>query len=250
LKALLEVIERDAAMLAWYSRYSAPRIDISSDHQLAEIERSCFSAPGVRHVALDLSVFHDIPTVLAMVQDDDPAGVAAFGAACSIDPRAAWLKAVTEAYHTRMWAAELKRSEGRALGRPEDVRSLEDHVRYYTIQEHAGALAFLSQSKYAVALRSLPRMQAGSPAQAISRIAHMLRSNAISAYAVNVTSPDVADAGFRVARVVCPEMCRLDVSYRTRHLGGERLYSASVDRGIRPARLGLDDLNPDPHPFP
>jgi ribosomal protein S12 methylthiotransferase accessory factor len=250
LKALLEVIERDAAMLAWYGRYSPRRIDISADLQLTEIERSCFSVPRVHHVALDLSVFHDIPTVLAMVQDDNATGVTAFGGACSIEPRTAWLKAVTEAYHTRMWAIELQRSEARTLAFPEDVKSLEDHVRYYSVREHASALDFLKQSTSVVALHRLPRIEAGSPSQAIARIAHMLQSSAISSYAVNVTSPDVADAGFRVARVLCPEMCRLDVSYRTRHLGGERLYSASAHRGIRPDRLGLADLNPDPHPFP
>jgi ribosomal protein S12 methylthiotransferase accessory factor len=250
LKALLEVIERDSAMLAWYARYSPPRIDISGDRQLAEIESSCFSVPGVHHVALDLSVFHEIPTVLAMVQDDDLAGVTAFGCACATDPRTAWLKAVTEAYHTRMWALELRRGDGRALARPQDVRSLEDHVRYYTIPEHTAALDFLKRSDSAVALSRLPRIRTGSPSQAITYVAHMLRSSAVSAYAVDVTSPDVADAGFRVARVVCPELCRLDVSYRTRHLGGMRLYSAPADRGLRPDRLRFEDINPDPHPFP
>ena len=72
----------------------------------------------------------------------------------------------------------------------------------------------------------------------------------VSAYAVDVTSPDVRSAGFRVARVIAPELCQLDVIEQARFLGGSRLYEAAYEAGLVERRLTVDEVNPDPHPFP
>jgi ribosomal protein S12 methylthiotransferase accessory factor len=72
----------------------------------------------------------------------------------------------------------------------------------------------------------------------------------VSAYAVDVTSPDVGGEGFHVVRVIAPELCQLDVIERARFLGGSRLYEAAYQVGLVPCPLTVADLNPDPHPFP
>lgn len=251
LRALLEVIERDSAMLAWYVQFSPPEVDVSGDPGLSAIERTFFHVPGVRHLALDLSGVHGIPSVLVLVEDDDPfAGGVAFGSACALDARSAWLKAMTEAYHTRLWALDLRRKRPEAVRRPQDVRTLEDHVGFYAVLEHSRYLDFLRHPTARVGIGRLPSWRAPTPSDAVAGVARSLQSSGISAYAVEITAPDVLEAGFRVARVVCPELCRLDVSYRTRYLGGDRLYSAARELGLTDQRLDLDDLNPYPHPFP
>jgi hypothetical protein len=60
----------------------------------------------------------------------------------------------------------------------------------------------------------------------------------------------VLTAGLRVAHVVVPELCPLDVVESARFLGGRRMYHAAFEAGLVPRPLGPDDLNPDPHPFP
>ena len=77
-----------------------------------------------------------------------------------------------------------------------------------------------------------------------------LARHGLSAYAVDVTSPDVRSLGLSVARVIVPELCALDVSHRARFLGGTRLYTAAHDAGLVPAPLEPADLNHLPHPFP
>ena len=72
----------------------------------------------------------------------------------------------------------------------------------------------------------------------------------MTAYAVDVTAPDIADAGLRVAKVVAPELQPLDVAYDARFLGGRRLYRAAFELGLRDEPATFDDLNPYPHPFP
>ena len=71
-----------------------------------------------------------------------------------------------------------------------------------------------------------------------------------SAYAVDVTSPDVAELGLTVTKVVAPELCALDVAHAARFLGGRRIYEAAAAAGLRDAPLAEADVNPDPHPFP
>jgi ribosomal protein S12 methylthiotransferase accessory factor len=72
----------------------------------------------------------------------------------------------------------------------------------------------------------------------------------VSAYAVDVTSPDVRAADLRVVHVVAPELCQLDVVEGARFLGGRRMYEAAFEAGLVPRPLRRAELNPDPHPFP
>jgi hypothetical protein len=51
-------------------------------------------------------------------------------------------------------------------------------------------------------------------------------------------------------RVVCPQLCALDVVDKARFLGGSRIYRAAYELGLRPRPSTIDDLNPHPHPFP
>jgi ribosomal protein S12 methylthiotransferase accessory factor len=84
----------------------------------------------------------------------------------------------------------------------------------------------------------------------IAALCARLAAHGASAYAVDVTAPDIAAAGLRVAKVVVPELQPLDVAYEGRFLGGRRLYRAAYELGLRSAPLTFDELNPYPHPFP
>jgi ribosomal protein S12 methylthiotransferase accessory factor len=72
----------------------------------------------------------------------------------------------------------------------------------------------------------------------------------VSAYATDVTTPEIRELGLHVARVVAPELCPLDVVHLARFLGGRRLYHAAHESGLARAALAPSDLNPLPHPFP
>ena len=65
-----------------------------------------------------------------------------------------------------------------------------------------------------------------------------------------MTSPDVAELGLVVTKVVAPELCALDVIHGACFLGGRRLYDAAAALGLRDAPLTEADVNPYPHPFP
>src|SRR5262249_15974708 len=67
LVGLLEVVERDAFMITWYNRLSLPRLDWRSDPALVAFERRYFAPSGLDYAVVDLSIFLDVPTALALV---------------------------------------------------------------------------------------------------------------------------------------------------------------------------------------
>lgn len=133
---------------------------------------------------------------------------------------------------------------------PDRIETFEQHLLYYAQPEHAELAAFLDGSTERRPTRSVPALEGATPRSQIDAVLRRLARHGLSAYAVDVTSPDVRSLGLSVARVIVPELCALDVSHRARFLGGTRLYTAAHEAGLVPAPLEPADLNHLPHPFP
>jgi ribosomal protein S12 methylthiotransferase accessory factor len=252
LNGLLEVIERDAVMLTWYGRLTLPRLDWTRDEKLVEFDRRYFAPTGLRYQAIDLSAFFGIPTVFGVVRGvPDELGALGVGAACAPTVAEAWRKALTEAFSVQRWIRD------KALERPErvglhadEIDSFEDHTLYYVTPERAELTAFLDSSTDIRDTRDVASLEGDHALAYIESAMRRLDVNDVTAVAVDVTAPDVRVAGFRVAHVVSPELCPLDVLADARFLGARRLYRAAYDAGLVDAPFGPEDLNPLPHPFP
>ena len=117
-------------------------------------------------------------------------------------------------------------------------------------QDHARNADFLDGSVELRAVDEVSPLEGTTVDDQIAALCERLAASGITAYAVDVTAPDIAAAGLRVAKVVAPELQPLDVAYDGRFLGGRRLYDAAFARGLAAAPATLDQLNPYPHPFP
>src|SRR5665213_1931383 len=114
MRGLCELLERDAFMIVWANRLSLPALDLATDPELAELERRFFAPTGLSYAAIDLSVFHRLPTVLGVVRAPvwcpGALGVGA-GTAPTIK-RALW-KALSEAFASRAAGPKLSVLEHR-----------------------------------------------------------------------------------------------------------------------------------------
>jgi ribosomal protein S12 methylthiotransferase accessory factor len=248
LGGLLEAIERDCFMIAWYDRLSLPRLDWSADRELVALERRYFAASGLRYALLDASPFFAVPTFVGVVRSDSVLGI---GAGCAATSREAWRKAMNEAFSVHRWVEDkLVEEPERRPRRRDEIREFDDHVLFYADPEHAAHVDFLDASTETTDIRAIPEVAGDSPDECVAALCDRLSARDASAYAVDVTAPDVREAGLHVVRVVCPELCALDVLGWAPHLGGRRILHAAHEAGLLPAPLTLDDLNPWPHPFP
>ncbi len=252
LRALLEVVERDAFMLTWYGTLTLPLVDLESDPVLCAEVRRHFAPARLHHQVVDLSVFLRVPTALAVIRGRPPDAIGlAVGAASAPTMREACSKALREAFQTRHWIRQMRQLRRRAFVADfSDILRFEDHVLLYSYEENARRADFLIASAARRSLQEIPALEGTTAAAWISAVVARLARHGVHAYAADLTAPEVRQAGLHVARVLCPQLCSLDVGYQRRFLGGPRLYEAAWRLGLRERPLGFEELNPYPHPFP
>jgi ribosomal protein S12 methylthiotransferase accessory factor len=201
LRALYELIERDAFLLYWLARRPAQRIaedgcDPITERALREVERL---GAGTELYLLDVGTRY--PTVVCLGIGDGrswPGATIGLGTHANID--VAVRRAVLEHGHCGTYIRRLMR-EGRHqdVRRPEDVVTGLDHSLYFVHPENSSALdAFRSCSEPAASLAELRSeyREGATLAACVSK----LREAGIRTAAADVTSPDVALAPIRVVR--------------------------------------------------
>ncbi len=252
LTGLLELVERDAVMLTWHNRLSLPLLDWSADPELTGLDRRYFAPSGLRYSAVDLSAMLGVPTAFGVVHGHPGSrGALGVGAASAPTVAVAWRKALAEAFSVHRWVRDQALEHPDRLGgRAAEIDSFDGHTLYYATEERARLAAFLDASPERRPVGAVAPLEGANVLELIEAIARRLAAHGVSAYAVDVTSPDVRAGGLRVARAVAPELCPLDVVEGARFLAGRRMLNAAFEAGLVPRPLRLDELNPDPHPFP
>jgi ribosomal protein S12 methylthiotransferase accessory factor len=151
--------------------------------------------------------------------------------AAHLCPRTAIAKAVLEQGHLGPYLCRLVARGERAIpARPEDVHTLDDHALYYVPKDRVAAFAFLGAGGE-VAAADLPAPEEISIDALVRRLARAGLRIAIA----DVTSPDLGDTPFRVARA-------LGAGFQQIHFG-ERLGNPRL------MAMASQGINPDPHPM-
>jgi ribosomal protein S12 methylthiotransferase accessory factor len=253
LRGLLEVIERDAFMITWANCLSLPLLAERGNAELERFRLEYLDPTGLRFAVVDLSDFHRVPTMLGLVRGDGPGDVAlAVGAGCAVRACDAWKHSLEEAFAARAWARGLRAERGDRAWEESfsGVVDFDDHVYLYALPEVARHADFLDAAPATRAMADVADLEGGGIRGWIEALALRLDEVGVTAYAVDVTAPDVRAAGLSVVKVVAPELCPLDVPHLARFHGGSRLYEAAFRLGLSPAPLDAGDVNPYPHPFP
>jgi ribosomal protein S12 methylthiotransferase accessory factor len=247
-RGLCELLERDAFTIVWAARLSPPLLDWRGEALFEELDARYFAPTGLAYSAVDLSAFHGVPSVLGVVRAPNGCpGALGVGAGTARTLERAWLKALAEAFAARSAGAKLALLDRRELGPFGDgLTTFEEHIRYYADHRRAQAAAFLD----AGAERTRPAEVPAVRGDFVQALCDRVAAAGSSAFVVDVTSPDVAELGLVVTKVLAPELCPLDVLHPARFLGGRRLYEAARAVGLREAELAESDVNPYPHPFP
>jgi len=250
LAGLLELIERDAFMVAWASRLSLPLLDWREDVELERFARLYLEPAGLRHAGVDASCFFGVPTVFGVVHGGPgDAGLLGVGAAAAPTVQEATRKALAEAFSVQRGARDLALAAVE-IPQPDAIRDFDDHLLYYCDEENAERVAFLDASTRRRPTSAVAPIAGGDVKDLIEAVVRLLGQRGVSVFAADVTTPDVREVGLVVVRVLSTELCPLDVIHLARFLGPRRLFHAAHELGLRDAPLTLGTTNHDPHPFP
>jgi ribosomal protein S12 methylthiotransferase accessory factor len=240
---LCEVIERDAIAITWLQRLALPRLEL--DALGDEVP------PGLRHrdddvqqLYFDATMDLGIPTVYCLDLAPHARKLAQMVSCCTaLDPVKAAVKVIRESASTRIGLT----AERELPDDPQAFIRVHHGADFMSRPERREAFEFLLDSRERRTLSSLPDRATGDPASDLRALIASLRRAGMEAYAVELTTDEAYDVGFRVVRVVVPALQPLSFAHSARFLGHPRLYEAPERMGHRVRAEA--DLNPWPQPF-
>lgn len=240
-------------MLTWYNKLSLPQIDINSSLRLKKFYERYIKPTSLDLHLIDMTVFSGIPSILAVIRNPHTdLAPFAIGAASAHSIERACEKAAVEGMYTRTWMKTEQRL-GNALVNVDyfkDINSFEDHIKLYAGTELVKEADFLTANKDMVDVAAYQPFDDRSPEILWSSLVGYLGKKGFRVATFDLTSPDIKDAGVNVVKSIIPGFKPIDVLYRGRMLGGERILKHSFDLGLVDKPFTLETLNPIPHPFP
>ncbi|QES52076.1 cyclodehydratase [Streptomyces venezuelae] len=259
LGALLELVERDAFLLAWYGGQRLTAIDLDSVPGPAVRTMADRAAlQGYEVHAFDNRIDLAVPVVTALaVRRDGGPGLYSFGAGAALDPAAAVEAALSEVLtyipHLPGQVAE-RRTELEAMAADfGKVRHLKDHAQLYglpAMAEHARS--YLEPT----GIRTLDELYGDRPATTDLRedllsVVGELTGAGHDVIVVDQTTPEQRRIGLRTVCALVPGLLPIDFGWsRQRAPFMPRLRTAARRGGLRAHDLADDEIRMVPHPFP
>ncbi|MEU1811870.1 TOMM precursor leader peptide-binding protein [Micromonospora aurantiaca (nom. illeg.)] len=261
---LMEAIERDAFLLAWYGARPLPEIDPESiDRPQTRMMIDRLAMYGYQARFFDTRMTFDIPVVTAVaVRADGGLGTLAFGGGASLDPQAAITAALceiaTDSVMVRVRAGADEPRLRRMVTDFAQVQGLHDHPLLYGLPEMAHHAAFLLQrgprpaSMAALYERDRPAPPVTDDLR--DDLEHCLKTVTAQGFdviAVDQSTPEQRDLGLATASVVVPGLLPIDFGWlRQRAPHARRLRTAFRTAGLLDRDLRDDEIHFVPHPFP
>jgi ribosomal protein S12 methylthiotransferase accessory factor len=265
---LMEAVERDAFLLAWFGRVRLPEIDpasASSPATRAMVDRLALYGYGARF--FDTRITFPVPVVTAVAERvDGGPGLLCFGAGASLDPEAALAgglcEIATDSVNLRRRTAREEPRLRRMVRDFGEVRVLHDHPLLYGLPEMRVYTDFLLRGRHEgerVPLASLasPRgaldvlRPSGDLREDVRACVAAVAARDFDVVVVDQTAPEQRALGFHTVKVLVPGLIPIDFGWsRQRGPLLPRMRTALHEAGLREADLTDEELNPAPHPFP
>ncbi|MFY1632143.1 TOMM precursor leader peptide-binding protein [Solwaraspora sp. WMMB335] len=259
---LMEVVERDAFLLAWYGRAALPEIDptTSTRPQTRQmVDR--LAMYGYQARFFDTRITFTVPVVTAMaVRRDAGPGTLCFGGGASLDPEAALAAALceiaTDAVKLRL---RVDADEARLRPMLDDfdlVRGLHDHPLLYGLPQMARHARFLLDARPGGPQPLRERFATAEPPAAdlltdLRRCVAEIAAAGFDVIVVDQTLPEGRDLGLYTVKVIVPGLVPIDFGWqRQRAPLLPRTRTALHAAGLRDRDLRPEEIHAVPHPFP
>ncbi len=251
-RGICEIIERDAFLIGYLNKLSPPKIDLKSlknrdiNHWLQLFERYKLELS-----VLDITTELGIPTFLSVVLDHTGIGSAvSAGLKTHLNPLEAILDSIKESQHPRCWVRRMAEEDSGKIKkiRPFDIKTLEERALYWFPIKRINNISFLLKRK-AENLKKYNFSSATSEKDQLRLVLQKLWDYDMDAYFVDITQSKFRALGYKVVKVIIPQLSPFYLNEDVRYFGGTRLYNVPVTLGLRNKPLSEESLNQVPHPF-
>ncbi|MCT6745079.1 YcaO-like family protein [Riemerella anatipestifer] len=247
LNALFEVIERDSFMISWMNLLDIPKIKI--DKELKCFVDDILPSHFELHL-FDMTTDIKVPSVFGILKGSHDFGdFIAFSAATRITYKEAIKKTILELCQSvPYFRFLLEENKNRFFNDYSEIRTFQDHSVFYTKRKDKWEIFDRWLNK--VPDMSIDFMDGKKflEEEVIEYIKEQFREKGYNILVKDITTEDVYKSGFKVIRVVCPELIHLNGTYGQYYLGGNRLYKTPKKMGY--LEKSFSELNLMPHPFP
>jgi ribosomal protein S12 methylthiotransferase accessory factor len=245
LRALCELIEREAAIIAWLTKQHVGLVNLQSyKSDMVHRAAQCHLAAGAELKIFDITTDLGIPVFLAIAKRTLGRPALAVGTACHPNSNIAVTKAVLEAGQIHYLAKGLVRQfpSYSPSENFDEITNFESRALLYSHPQMLPAVDFLWNSQLVAPERVLPLNIQSSISLALNKF----RELSIDVVWVDLTTPDIEDLGLKVVRVIAPKLQPLEANFHFRHLIVER-FTQWLPSGF--SNETQTWLNPFPHPI-
>lgn len=257
---LMEVVERDAFLLAWHAKLPAPRLDpdSSGDRETQLMIDRIRMVSGYEVFLFNVTTENGIPSLWAIAKNKEnalPNLICAAGA--HLDPVLAAKSALQEiAGHIAFLEGTLNEYGDecrRLLEDPFQVKQMHDHALLYGLPEAESRLRFLldrDRPLRTFAEEFRPRAKHADLTEELRELIRRFLGLNLDVVVVDQTAPEIARNGLRCAKVLIPGMLPMYFGHPLARLTGlERALRVPAELGYARRPLKVHELNVHPHPF-
>ena len=258
---ILEVVERDSFLMAWYGQLALPRLDPSSsnDSELQLMIDRIRTVAGYDLLLYNATMEHGIPSVWAMAKNRKKKGLNIICAAgANPDP----VRAVKSAVHelagmmgTMDDDFEANKTKLRQMLLDSSlVGKMDDHGMLYGLPEAEERLSFLLDENRPLRTFSEEFKRGRKHADLAEDLKDLLQAlhrQNLDVIVVDQTTSEIKRSGLHCVKVLIPGMLPMTFGHHlTRVKGLKRVLEVPMKLGYEKEPLTVDKLNQHPHPFP
>jgi len=259
---LMEVVERDAFLLAWYGHYSGPLIDgLSSRNAATRMMIRRLFAFGYECAFVDLSLTFGIPVVIAVSRNTDGSGGLCVGGGAASSVEAALASALDE-----IATDSLSLGERTRVNKSRIESFADDFANVRAIHDHSAMFGDFGVAQLADFFWAGDGRQARTVEQTASDIllrpamdllddleqcVELVAAQGFDVVVVEQTSPEQSSVGLASVSVTVPGLLPIDFGWaRQRALRMPRLRTGLRNSGAIDHDLERAEFNLVPHPYP
>lgn len=257
-RGICEVIERDAFMIYYLNKLTPLKIDLTQSTQQLHKNYQYFRRYRLDLHVLDITTDIGVPVIMAIIIDETKLGPKiSIGLKCSLNVEEAIIGAIEEAQHTRIWMRNEREKVNPAelIGIKRNPGKLADPKErgLFWYDKNPRELNFWLNKRVRVKRTrtklTLKFKKEEDHRRLFSGALNIIKDFGYTAFFVDITTPEIAQAGYCVVKVALPNLQPFYLEERYKYLGGTRLYEVPVKLGYTENAKKLEELNNTPHPF-